>query len=226
MKDAKSTNARKVDTGKMVRMAILIAIIILMAFTPLGYLKTPTIEITFLMIPVAIAAIIVGPTGGAIAGGVFGLTSFFQCFGISWFGTTLFGINPIFTFILCLIPRILAGWLPGLLYAAMSRRWNKTVSAIAASLAAPLLNTVLFITGLFFMFGSTDFVRGFGETTWAIIVVLVGINGLIEAGVGFIAGTAVSRALVHFFPGKRIDGHSPVIDSPESGARVSDSNSK
>ena len=195
--------AKFLDTGKMVRLAILAAIIVLMAFTPLGYLRTPALEITFLMIPVAIAAITVGPMGGAIAGGVFGLTSFIQCFGISPFGTMLFSINPVFTFILCMIPRILAGLLPGLLYTAMSRRGNITASAIAASFAAPLLNTILFVGGLFLMFGSTDFIRGFGETVWAIIVVLVGINGLVEAGVGFVAGTAVSRALVHFFPGRK-----------------------
>ena len=193
-------NAKTLSTGKMVRLAILVAIIILMAFTPLGYLRILTIEITFLMIPVAIAAITVGPAGGAIAGGVFGVTSFIQCFGLSPFGTMLFSINPVFTFILCIIPRVLAGWLPGLLYSSLSRKANKTISATAASLAAPLLNTILFIGSLFLMFGSTEFIKGFGDTAWAIIVLLVGINGLIEAGVGFVAGTAVSRALVHFFP--------------------------
>ena len=192
--------AKSLNTGKMVRLSILVAIIVLMAFTPLGYLRVAALEITFLMIPVAIAAIAIGPMGGAIAGGVFGLTSFIQCFGISPFGTMLFSINPIFTFILCMIPRILAGWLPGLLYAALSSKASKTASAIAASLAAPLLNTVLFVGGLFLMFGSTEFVRSFGETTWSIIVLLVGVNGLVEAGVGFIAGSAVSRILVHFFP--------------------------
>ena len=192
----------RTNVSKMVQMAILAAIIILMAFTPLGYLRTPALEITFLMIPVAIAAILVGPAGGAIAGGIFGVTSFIQCFGLSWFGTMLFSINPFFTFIICIIPRILAGWLPGLLYRALIKIGkNKTVSAIYACLAAPLLNTVLFVATLFLLFGSTDFVRGFGESTWAIIVVLVGLNGLIEAGVGFIAGSTVSRTLVHFFPG-------------------------
>ena len=46
---------------------------------------------------VVIGAIILGPTAGAILGGVFGITSFIQCFGISAFGTLLFGINPVLT---------------------------------------------------------------------------------------------------------------------------------
>jgi len=199
----KMKKTKPYDTGKTVRLAILAAIVIIMAFTPLGYLRTPVLEITFLMIPVAIAAIIIGPSGGAIIGGVFGATSFIQCFGISWFGTMLLGINPVFTFILCIVPRILAGWLPGLLYKTLCNKTGKTVSAITASLAAPLLNTVLFVLGLFMMFGRTEFIKGFGDTTWAIIVVLVGINGLIEAGVGFIAGSAVSRVLVQFLPDEK-----------------------
>ena len=197
----KNTSIR---TGKMVRLAILAAIIIVMSLTPLGYLKVGTIEITFMMIPVAIAAIIVGPVGGAIAGGIFGLTSFYQCFGASPFGVVLFGINPFYTFILCVIPRILAGWLPGLLFSAVSRIWkNKTASVTAASFAAPVLNTVFFVGTLFLLFGSDDFIKGFGDTTWAIIVLLVGVNGLIEAGVGIVAGSAVSRALIYFIPEKK-----------------------
>ena len=190
-----------ISTGKMVRLAILVAIILIMAYTPLGYLKTPTVEITFIMIPVAITAIIVGPAGGAIAGTVFGITSFIQCFGASPFGAMLLSINPFFTLIMCIGPRILAGWLPGLLYRVLSGTGKKkTLAAISASIAALVLNTVLFIGTLFLFFGSTDFIKGFGETAWAIIVLLVGVNGLIEAGVGIVIGATVSRALVHFFP--------------------------
>ena len=194
-------NNASTQTGKMVRLAILVAVIVLMAFTPLGYLKILAIEITFMMIPVAVAAISVGPFGGAVAGGVFGVTSFIQCFGMSWFGSMLFSINPVFTFIMCIVPRVLAGWLPGLLYSALTRKGNNiTFTVVAASLAAPLLNTVLFIGSLFLFFGNTDFIRGFGDTTWSIIVLLVGVNGIIEAGVGIVTGTVVGRTLVHLFP--------------------------
>ena len=196
----KNTN---INVGKMVRLAILVAIILVMSFTPLGYLRTPVIEITFIMIPVAIASIIVGPVGGAIAGCAFGITSFIQCFGASPFGAMLLSINPLYTFIMCLIPRIIAGWLPGLIYQAVIKIGkHKTAASIAASIAAPVLNTVLFIVTLYALFGRTDFVRNFGESIWDGFVVIVGVNGLVEALVGIIVGAAVSRSLVHFFPGK------------------------
>ena len=62
-------------------MAILVAIMLIFAYTPLGYLKAGPIEITFMVLPVAIGAIILGPAVGAILGGIFGVTSFIQCFG-------------------------------------------------------------------------------------------------------------------------------------------------
>ena len=62
-------------TRYMVELALMIAIIFIMAFTPLGYLKTPGLSITFLTVPVAVGAMILGPKGGAICGFAFGITS-------------------------------------------------------------------------------------------------------------------------------------------------------
>ncbi|MCL2402036.1 MAG: ECF transporter S component [Oscillospiraceae bacterium] len=191
------------DTKKMVQLAVLVAIIAIMAFTPLGFLRVGVVEITLMMIPVAVAAIVVGPAGGAIAGGAFGITSFIQCFGISPFGTALMNINPFYTFILTIVTRILAGWIPGLIYKALVKTGNKTVSVMAASIAAPVMNTVLFVGTLILLFGQTEFIRGFGETAWQVVTFLVGLNALIELGVGFVAGTAISRSLVHFFPDRK-----------------------
>lgn len=65
-------------------LALLTALVLIMAYTPLGYLKTPWgVEITFIVIPVAVGSIILGPMAGGFLGLVFGLTSFFQCFGAS-----------------------------------------------------------------------------------------------------------------------------------------------
>ena len=91
---------KKFETKRMVEMALLIAIILLMAFTPIGYIKTMGLEITLIVIPVAVGAVTLGPAAGAILGGVFGLTSFIQCFGMSAFGSMLLGINPFTTFLM------------------------------------------------------------------------------------------------------------------------------
>ena len=92
---------RKVSRKKIIALtenAMLSAIILLMAFTPLGYLQLGPVKMTFIMIPVAVGAMTLGEKTGAFLGLVFGITSFIQCFGLDAFGTTLLSINPIFTF--------------------------------------------------------------------------------------------------------------------------------
>ena len=69
-------NKNKFSTKYLVEMALLVAIILLMAFTPIGYIKTAGLEITLIVVPVAVGAVTLGPTAGAILGGVFGITSF------------------------------------------------------------------------------------------------------------------------------------------------------
>ena len=82
------TMNRSSRTVKLVEMALLVAIILILAFTPLGYIKTLGLEITLIVVPVTIGAIILGPLGGAVLGAVFGITSFIQCFGMSPWSST------------------------------------------------------------------------------------------------------------------------------------------
>lgn len=194
----KTTNSR---TLRMVQLALFIAIILLMAFTPIGYIKTPGVEITLIVIPVTVGAIVLGPVSGAILGGVFGLTSFIQCFGLSVFGGMLLSINPIGTFIVCIIPRVLMGWLTGLGFKALKKvDKSKSFSYAVASLLGPLLNTVLFMTTLIIFFYHTDYIQGMAKAmnttnVLAFAAAFVTFNGVIEAGVNFVIGTVVSKTL-------------------------------
>ncbi|MBE6038126.1 MAG: ECF transporter S component [Anaerofustis stercorihominis] len=181
----------------LVEMALLVSIIILMAFTPIGYLRMPGIEITFIMIPVVIGSVLLGEKAGAVLGGVFGITSFIQCFGMSQFGAALLAINPFLTFILCMVPRILMGYLSGLVYKLLRNNKNKLIPFGAAALTGPLTNTLLFVGGVIVMFGNTEFImslRG-GLNVIAFFAAFVGINGVIEAVVSFVVSTGILTAL-------------------------------
>jgi len=89
-------------TMRLTLMGLFAAVLLLMAYTPLGYLNIGPLAITFNVIPVALAAITLGPVGGAAMGAVFGLTSFLQCIGVggtSAMGAMLFGcvgLHPAF----------------------------------------------------------------------------------------------------------------------------------
>ncbi len=194
-------------TNTLVRLAVLTAILLLMAYTPLGYLKLGMIEISFLMLPVVVGAIIIGPAAGAILGAIFGITSFIQCFGASPFGVMLLSINPIFTFLTCMIPRILAGLIPGVVFKAMHKHGKTKILSFAVSgFLGAALNTVFFIGFIIILFGSTEFIQGLASNVWGIIVALVGFNGIVEAVVTTIVGAAIGKALYHFTnPASRAD---------------------
>ncbi len=192
----------KTNTKQLVQLALLTAVILVMAFTPIGYLKTLGLEITLIVVPVAIGAVLLGPKGGAVLGTVFGVTSFIQCFGMSPFGAALLSISPVGTFITCIIPRILAGWLSGVVYAVLKRGKAEKASVWIANLSCPLLNTVLFMGSLVLFFYNTEYIQGFAATLgaanpFAFIILFVGVNGLIEAATCFVLGSAVSKALIH-----------------------------
>ena len=57
---------KKLSTKQLTVLGLMIAVLVLMSYTPLGYLNIGPLAITFNMIPVAIAAISCGPLGGAV----------------------------------------------------------------------------------------------------------------------------------------------------------------
>ena len=190
--EATTTTNTKGGTKYLVELALMIAIIFVMAFTPLGYLRTPGLSITFLTVPVAVAAMILGPKGGAICGATFGITSLMQCFGTSAFGA----FGTVFTWI---VPRILEGLLSGLIFKAV-RSKNKNLAYFAGGLACPVLNTIFYMSSLVLFFYNTDYIQGFvdalGVTNpFAFVVAFVGVQGAIEAVVCTVVGAAVARAL-------------------------------
>ena len=206
-------HTRHAKTLRMVQLAILIAIMLLFAFTPVGYLRIGPVAITFMVLPVAVGAIALGPAAGALLGGVFGLTSFIRCFLGDVFGTLVLSINPFLTFLMCMVPRILCGWLSGLLFRVLQKiDRTRLASYFAASLSTALLNTLLFVLSIVLLFwhnpAFVDGVAGLGlatDTLWIFIIGFVGINGVIEAVVNFIIGGAAAKVVVRFVNNRQGD---------------------
>ena len=202
-------------TKSIALMGILSALLLLMAFTPIGYLKIGLISISLLMIPVALGGIALGPAAGAILGTIFGVTSFAQCFGMDAFGTFLMDFNPFFTFVMCVGARALAGFLAGLVakgFAALKAKFvsakPKTAEAIGITgyaitgLCAALFNTILFMGTLILFFWNNktflDQMNTWGITTENLakfFVAFVGTNAIFEAIGSFVITGAIATAL-------------------------------
>lgn len=169
----------------MAQLALMSSIILIMSFTPLGYFRTPGLSITFLTVPVAVGAIILGPKSGAFCGLVFGITSFILCLTSGSFLTILLSINPIGVFFTCIVPRVMTGFLCGIIF-QISKKINRKTSCFVASLSCPLLNTLFFMTSLVVIFYRTDCIQelthNLGTTNpLAFVIAFVGLQGLIEA---------------------------------------------
>lgn len=63
------------DTRWKVTVALMMAIVVLLANTPLGMIQLPIIKATTVHIPVILGAIVLGPLAGAILGATFGVCS-------------------------------------------------------------------------------------------------------------------------------------------------------
>ncbi len=187
-------------TTQLTMLGLMTAVLLLMAYTPLGYLNIGPLAITFNVIPVAISAIVLGPSGGAAAGAVFGLTSFLQCIGVggtSAMGAMLFQISPILAFIQRFIPRVLDGLLLGYIFNFTRKHQNIYISCAVTGFFSAFLNTVFFMLALVGLFGNTEYVRGLmgGKNILVFICTFVGVNAVCEMLSSTILTSAVGAAL-------------------------------
>ena len=191
---------------KLTQAAILIALIFLLGFTPIGFLRVGAIEITFLVIPVAVGAVILGPAYGALLGAIFGIVSLIQCFTGSPFGSALLFVSAVSTVMLCIVPRTLMGLLSALIFKGMRRATkNDYVSCGVASVSAALLNTLFFMLTLVLLFGSSDYIQNMMQSFNAsnfitFALAFVGINGAIEAAACALIGFGISSVIIRFLP--------------------------
>ena len=191
---------KKLSIRSFVVLALLIAILLLMSMTPLGYLNIGPLAITLNVVPLAVAAVALGPMGGLICGCVFGLTSFLQCLGVggsSAMGVMLFSINPFLAFVQRFVPRALDGLLLGWIYRGLSKKAKPYVACAITGFLSAFLNTLFFMTALLVLFGGTEYVQGLvaGRNLLVFVCAFVGVNAVAEMAAATVLTGAVGAAL-------------------------------
>ncbi len=112
-------------------------------------------------------------------------------------------ISPVKVMILCLIPRMLDGWLTAVIFKALRGiKSTRKLSYYVASIACPLLNTTFFMGAIILMFYNCDFIQekvaALGVTNpISFVIAFVGVQGAIEAVGTFVIASALSQALAH-----------------------------
>ena len=191
---------KKLSIRSFVVLALLIAILLLMSMTPLGYLNIGPLAVTLNVVPLAVAAVALGPVGGLICGCVFGLTSFLQCLGVggsSAMGVMLFSINPFLAFVQRFVPRALDGLLLGWIYRGLSKKAKPYVACAITGFLSAFLNTLFFMTALLVLFGGTEYVQGLvaGRNLLVFVCAFVGVNAVAEMAAATVLTGAVGAAL-------------------------------
>lgn len=167
-------------TYELVLTALFTAIIIIMAFTPLGYIPLVVINATIIHIPVILGALFLGPKKGAFLGFVFGLTSFinntFKAVTASAFvfspvlAADVVGISGVFkSLYICFVPRILVGIIPYFVYILIrkvlkseQKIWRVVIHAVAA--------VILFISARAFIINLTKESSGIYGTIGGLVL--------------------------------------------------------
>ncbi len=197
-----TTAMKRENVLKLAQLALLVAVILVMKLTGISSIPVGPLNMTFTMVPIAIGAMLMGPVAGGVLGMIYGFTSFYDAVsGGSVMTGIFFQISPVHTFILCVGMRILVGVLTGLLFMGLKKiDKTDTVCYFAGGLAAPLLNTILFMGYIVLVFYQTGYVQerlaALGASGPLMFVVLsVGVQGLVEALTGLVIGGIVTKAV-------------------------------
>ncbi len=204
MSQSNGPAVRKADkrTLYLTRLALITAIMIIMAFTPLGYFRTPFLSVTLMTVPTAIGGILFGPAAGAYCGLVFGITSVINAVSAGGLTGMLLLIDPLGAVFTMVVPRILDGLFSALIFSFFRTHKMKRAGVFAASLACPVLNTVLFMGCLVLIFYDSEYIQGLASSLGAadpfvFIAAYVGIQGLAEAIISFLISGLISFSLLH-----------------------------
>lgn len=200
----------------MVMTGLFLAIIVVMTFVPnVGYINLIVIKATLLHVPVIVGSIVLGPKNGAILGATFGITSLIkntlEPSLLSFAFSPFYSIGGIggngFSVLIALLPRILVGVLPYFIYIGIERLLKnlkaRRMIAISVACAIGSFTNTLLVMNLIFLCFREEFAAAKNiavDAVYATILGIIAVNGVPEAIVAVVIGTAISIALLRIMP--------------------------
>ncbi|MCL2078425.1 MAG: ECF transporter S component [Oscillospiraceae bacterium] len=176
------------DTRKLVLLALLTALVVVLQMfasaIPIG-----PFSLNLVLIPIVVGAALIGPPAGLWLGVVFGAVVLIADPAVPLF----LSFNAFATVFVIILRGALSGFLAGFAYKLPERK-NITIAAIAAAAVCPLVNTGLFIAGLYIFF-APFFGDAQGVTTFVTSVLLV--NFPIEVCVNLVLCPVIIRLIQH-----------------------------
>ncbi len=198
---------RKYGTRWMVGVALMAAIVVLLANTPLGMIQLPIIKATTVHIPVIIGAILLGPLAGSILGGVFGLCSMASnttaptllSFAFSPFLSTTGipgALKAVWIAVGC---RILIGFVAGWLWILLRKvKVNDLIALPITGFIGSMVNTIMVMGSIYLLFAQqyAEAKEVAVSAVFGLVMVTVGTSGVPEAIAAAILVAAIGKALL------------------------------
>ena len=189
---------------KMVQLALLIALVFVLQMLG-SFIKIGPLPMSFVLVPIVIGAFLLGWREGAFLGFVFGvITMVMGIMGVDPFSFLLWEASPVWFVVVCLVKATACGLGSGLIYRALDKVLGEKriiLTTVIASISAPIINTGIFVIGMFLFFFDTMsglptlFPDAFGQFGSAVEVVFLGLAGLNFVG-EFVVNLIVSPAIV------------------------------
>ena len=180
---------KKMNVSTIVGMGLLTAIVVVLQLVSMA-LRFGMFSITLTLVPIVVGAALYNWKAGAWLGLVFGAAVL-----ITGDAAAFLQINAIGTIITVLVKGAMAGLVAGLVYHLISKK-NQIAGVIAAAIAAPLVNTGIFLLGsaVFFLDAITMWA---GDTNVFVymLVGLVGFNFFIELGINILLNPTILQII-------------------------------
>lgn len=193
-------------TYELVLTALFVAIIVVMASTPLGFIPLVVINATTLHIPVIIGSLFLGPKKGGFLGGVFGITSFIKSTLVPAPSAFLFSPVAALTMLphstigeavlivlkstfIAIVPRIMIGIVPYFVYVGI----KKAIGSEKKAVIGTIINVVI------------SFILGFGVFAFTNKMIAEGKIGMSVSAaqiLGVVLGIAAFAAIEYLFMNK------------------------
>ncbi len=195
------------DTRYLTSVALMAAIVILLANTPLGMIHLPIIKATTVHIPVILGAILLGPWAGALLGGIFGICSMISntvaptllSFAFSPF-MSMTGIVGVFKAIWISVGcRVLIGVAAGWLWIVFKKcKLDPVIALPVTGFVGSMVNTIC-VMGSIYMLLAREYAQAKSvavDAVWGLIMATITGSGIPEAIAAAILVAVIGKILL------------------------------
>ena len=201
-------NRKKMDTRYMATLAMFCGILLVMGATGIGFIPLPVIKATTMHIPVILGAILLGPTAGAVLGGVFGLCSIWAnttspgllAFAFSPFMTTEGLPGVLKSLWIALGCRILLGVIAGWLWRGLKMLLKQDYLALPVTAAVSTICHTVLVMGSIYLLLAQQYAQAKNVAITAVFGLVMGTvtaSGIPEAIIAAVLVTVIGKALLH-----------------------------